>query len=86
MLIVVYFKSLNLTKKPHKASKTSQFIKIQWKYLTVVHKAILDATNSWGRLRVNCDSVDSPNMLYPITATPAYIKVQIPKLQKHRKL
>ena len=47
---------------------------------TVVHTAILEATKSWGKLRVNCDIVDSPNILYPITATPAYNRVQIPKL------
>lgn len=49
--------------------------------LTVVQRAILEATKSWGMLRVNCDSVDSPNIRYPTTATPAYNTVQILKLQ-----
>lgn len=55
-----------------------------WNYSkhTVVHTAILVATKSWGKLRVNCDFIDSPNILYPITATPAYNKVQIPKLHR----
>lgn len=48
--------------------------------LTVVQTAILEATKSWGMFRVNCDCVESPNIIYPSTATPAYIKVQIPKL------
>lgn len=48
--------------------------------LTVVHTAIFETTKSWGKLRVNCDSVNSPNILYPITATPAYNTVQTVKL------
>ena len=47
---------------------------------TVVQTAIFEATKSWGMLRVNWEAVDSPNIVYPITATPAYIKVQIAKL------
>lgn len=54
--------------------------KIRINHRTVVHTAIFEATKSWGRLRVYWDNVDSPNIKYPITATPAYNKVQIPKL------
>jgi len=38
---------------------------------TVVQTAILEAKNCPGRLRVICDAVASPNMVKPITATPA---------------
>lgn len=48
--------------------------------ITVVHIAILEATKSLGILRVNCDSVSSPNMKYPNTATPAYNTVHKAKL------
>lgn len=47
---------------------------------TVVQTAIFEATKSLGMLRVNCDIVDSPNIVYPITATPTYSKEQIIKL------
>lgn len=49
---------------------------------TVVQTAILDATKSWGRFRVNCDSVESPNIRYPMIATAAYKSAQKPKLAK----
>lgn len=49
---------------------------------TVVQTAIFDTTRFFGMLRVNCDSVASPNIVYPMTATPAYRIVQIPKQAK----
>lgn len=51
-------------------------------FTTVVQTAILDAIKFWGMFSVNCDAVDAPNIMYPITATPAYNSVHIPKLVK----
>lgn len=48
--------------------------------LTVVQKAILEATKSVGKFRVNWDSAESPNIIYPITAAPEYNTVTIAKL------
>lgn len=51
--------------------------------LTVVQKAILEATKSVGKFRVNWDWAESPNIMYPITAAPAYNTVTIAKLHPY---
>lgn len=39
--------------------------------ITVVQTATFETTKFSGKFSVNWDSVDSPNILYPITAAPA---------------
>jgi hypothetical protein len=46
----------------------------------VVHSATFEANESFGRFKVICDRVLSPNMRYPITAIAPYMVVQIAKL------
>jgi hypothetical protein len=43
--------------------------------------AILDGMYCCGKLRVNCDMVDSPNIRNPETATPAYTSVTTVKAE-----
>jgi hypothetical protein len=47
----------------------------------VVHSATFEATECFGRFKVICDKVFSPNMRKPRTAKEPYIAVQIAKLQ-----
>jgi len=49
--------------------------------ITVVHSATFEATECFGRFKVICDKVFSPNMRKPMTAKEPYIAVQIAKLQ-----
>lgn len=51
-----------------------------YRELTVVQSATLAATESIGMFRVIWDSVSSPNMKYPMTATLPYIMTHKEKL------
>jgi hypothetical protein len=62
-----------------------EFEKVYQATITVVQTAILEMTELSGKLSVNWDSVASPNILYPITAAPAYKKVDSPILTRNRK-
>jgi hypothetical protein len=49
----------------------------------VVHSATFEANDSFGRFKVICDRVWSPNMRYPKIANEPYIAVQMAKLHNY---
>jgi len=49
--------------------------------VTVVHSATFEATECFGRFKVICDKVFSPNIRKPMTAKEPYITVHIAKVQ-----
>ena len=51
----------------------------------MVQTATFETNKFSGKLSVNWDFVASPNILYPITAAPAYKTVDSPMLTRKRK-